>query len=129
MIQHNQCGEQNWLYGKGPVDWVTIIDKGGRTAVEGIEPWDPHQRTSRRVGVGAPMSALREAYPSLTCKKGWLGVTFTSWWILTSVGGKKVPTNFVLSKGKVGTVDVGEIGEGQPRAPGLKRLTPGPRLS
>jgi hypothetical protein len=110
-IQHNHGGEQNWLYGKGPVDWVTIISKRGHATVEGIETSDPKQKTSRGVGVGSSLGALRKAYPNVTCKKGWLGVPFTSCWILTSGAHQRIPTNFVLFKRKVGTVDVGQIGE------------------
>jgi hypothetical protein len=111
-VQHNGGGEQNWLYATNLVDWVTLVAaERGRTTVEGIETSDPKQKTSRGVGVGSSMRALRSAYPSLSCKTSWLGVTFTSCWILTPVAGQRIPTNFVLVKGKVGTVDVGQIGE------------------
>ncbi len=113
QIQKNQGGEQNWFfYGNAtPVDWVTIQAKGASKTVVGIETLDPAQRTSRGVGVGSSMAALRKAYPSLACRKGWLGVTFTSCWILTPVRGQKIPTDFVAYQGKVQTVDIGNIGE------------------
>jgi len=110
-LQHNSGGEQNWLYDKNPVDWVTLVAKGSRTTVEGIETSDKTQKTPQGVGPGSSMAALKKAYPHLTCKKGWLGVPFTSCWILTSVAAHRIPTNFVLFKRKVDTVDIGQIGE------------------
>jgi hypothetical protein len=101
---------QNWLYNANPVDWVTIQVKGASKTVLGIETSDPKQRTSRGIGVGSSMTALRKAYPGLTCRRGWLGVRFTSCWIFTSVTGR-IPTNFVVYGSKVETVDVGQIGE------------------
>jgi hypothetical protein len=108
-LQKNSGGEQNWLYfGKGPVDWVTIQAKGAKKTVEGLETSDPKQRTSKGVGPGSSLAALRKAYPHLTCRKGSLGTTFLSCWILTSVNGQKIPTNFVLAPGKpVSLVDMG----------------------
>ena len=105
-------GGQSWFYGNGPVWWVTIRVKGASKTVRGLETSDRKQRTSRGVGVGSSMAALRKAYHRLTCKQGWLGLPYSSCWILTSVRGKKVPTNFVLNRGKpVSAVDIGEIGE------------------
>jgi hypothetical protein len=112
QLQKNGGGEQNWLYGKGPVDWVTIQAQGAKKTVEGLETSDPKQRTSKGVGPGSSLAALRKAYPHLTCKKGSLGTTFLSCWILTSVKRRKIPTNFVLAPGKrVSLVDIGQIGE------------------
>jgi hypothetical protein len=105
-------GGQSWFWGKGPVDWVTMRVRGRSTTVRGIETWDSKQRTAGGIGVGSSMTALRKAYPHLTCKNGWLGHPYSSCWILTAVAGKKIPTNFVLMKGKpVSTIDIGEIGE------------------
>ena len=111
-VQHNGGGEQNWLYDKNPVDWVTLIAKGGRTTVVGIETGDKTQKTPQGVGPGSSMAALQKAYPKLTCKKGSLGTAFLSCGIPTEVGGRSVATNFVLgSSGPVQGVDVGQIGE------------------
>jgi hypothetical protein len=112
-LQKNSGCEQNWLYfDKGRVDWVTVQAKRARKRVEGIETSDPKQRTAKGVGPGSSLAALRKAYPALTCKKGSLGATFLSRWILTSVNGQKIPTNFVLAPGKpVSLVDIGKIGE------------------
>lgn len=105
-------GGQSWFYGKGPVYWVTMKVKGPSKTVRGIETVDRKQRTSRGIGIGSSKTTLRKAYPRLTRKKGWLGVRYSSCWILTSVAGKKIPTNFVLIRGKsVSAVDIGEIGE------------------
>jgi hypothetical protein len=105
-------GGQSWFWGKGPVSWVTMRVRRGSTTVRGIETWDSKQRTSGGIGVGSSMTALPKAYPRLACKNGWLGHPYSSCWILTSVAGKKIPTNFALMRGKlVSTVDIGEIGE------------------
>ncbi len=110
-VQKNQ-GEESWFWRQGPVAWVTVRVKGRSKTVEGIETYDRKQRTPKGTGVGSSMRALRKAYPSLTCKRGWLGVTFTSCWILTRVGGREIPTNFVFFEGKpIGAVDIGQIGE------------------
>ena len=112
-VQKHPGGEENWLWSTGPIDWVTIRAKGAQKRVEGIETSDPRQRTSRGIGVGSLLPALRRAYSSLTCKRGWLGLSFSSCWILTRIDGRRIPTNFVVINevGTISAVDVGLIGE------------------
>jgi hypothetical protein len=112
VLQKNG-GEQNWLYAPAtPVDWVAVRVKGKRKTTQGIETESRKQRTSKGIGPGSSLSALKNAYPELTCKTLALTVKFLSCWILTPIHGLKVATNFTLPHGKpVQLVDIGCIGQ------------------
>lgn len=105
-------GGQSWFWREGvrPVDWATL---NTQLVVIGLETGDKQQKTSKGIGPGSSLKAVKKAYPSVSCRLGELppAAPDTDCTLETRHGGKATPTKFVIAGGKVVLVDVGDVGE------------------
>jgi hypothetical protein len=101
-------GGESWFWraSADPVDWATVTT---RHVVRGLETQSKQQRTSKGIGPGSSLAAVKKAYPGIKCRSTIVGHAACT--LTTKPSGKSIPTSFVIYKGKVSMIDIGSIGE------------------